>query len=511
MEINRVVIIGGGTAGWLAANHIGSELHNQHDISITLIESPDIPPIGVGEGTVPDIRNTLARFGISESALIKECDATFKQSIKFVNWMDRTRYGDGNFFHHLFDVPNPNDIKPLTQEFLHKRSSSKTYAEYLSSQHNICELGLAPKDITMPEYTGELAYAYHLNAGKFADLLARNAVEKYGVKHLKANVTDVHLGEDGSISSLTTDKYANLKFDFYVDCSGFESLLMSQALKVPFVDVSNTLLIDSALVVQVPTDIEDAIPPYTIATAHQAGWIWDIALSNRRGVGFVYSSKYMSDGEAETKLDRYLGGNKKGLMYRKIPMPVGYREKFWHKNCVALGLAQGFLEPLEATSILLTDFSAKFLVQRFPKNTEQLRSLEQRFNHAMQYSWKRTIDFIKLHYSLSDRTDSDFWLANKNLDDACGTLKERLALWQDYIPAKDDFFSQFEVFYLENFLFVLYGMDYNTQIGDMSSELKTENKARLQRRKEIDKYLSQKLPVHRDILDKIKKYGMQSI
>lgn len=511
MDIKKVVILGGGTAGWMAANHIGREMLKRPGVSVTLIESPDIPPIGVGEGTVPDIRKTLASFGISETDFIKECDVTFKQSIKFVNWMDKDKHGENNFYHHLFDAPHPQDIKDLTPHWLCTENLTNSYAEHLSSQHLICEAGLAPKGITTPEYQGDLAYAYHLNAGKFAQLLAKNAKEKFAVTHLFANVVDVNLASDGSISSLLTDKLGQLDFDFYIDCSGFESLLIDKTLKVPFVDVSDTLLINSALVVQVPTQADSDIPPYTIATAHQAGWIWDIALTNRRGVGFVYSDSYMSDEEASLKLDHYLGDSKQDLSYRKIPMKVGYREKFWHKNCLALGLAQGFLEPLEATSILLTDFSAKYLTQRFPSCTSQLESLEQRFNHAMVYAWERVVDFIKLHYCLSDRCDSPFWLANKDIKTIPDSLQKKLKLWQDFTPVRDDFFSQFEVFYLENFLFVLYGMNYNTQPYKNTTEETKRSLERLKVRGNIDLYLKEKLPNHRELLNKIKEFGLQSI
>lgn len=514
MNIKNIAIIGGGTAGWLAANHLGKEMLKRQDVSVTLIESPDIPPIGVGEGTVPDIKKTLASFGISESQFIRECDVTFKQSIKFVNWMDKNKHGEGNFFHHLFDVPSSDDSELLTAHWLNKLSDI-SFARSISSQYKVCELGLAPKTITTPEYQGDLAYAYHLNAAKFANLLANNAKDKFAVNHIKVNVTKVNLNEDGAIHSLLTDNKSELAFDFYIDCSGFASLLIDKALKVPFVDVSKQLLVNTALVVQVPTAENADIPPFTIATAHQAGWIWDIALPNRRGVGFVYSDQFMTDAEAEKKLDRYLGESlgeqDSKLTYRKLPMKVGYRAKFWHKNCVALGLAQGFLEPLEATSILLTDFSADFLSKRFPTTLDEMPALEKRFNHAMGYAWQRVVDFIKLHYCLSDRSDSDFWLANRDENSIPKSLQEKLDLWQRFVPIKDDFFSQFEVFYLENFLFVLYGMDFKTSPIALLSEKKQRAAEHIAQLNAKEEYLVAKLPNHRDLLEKINKFGLQDI
>lgn len=509
MTIKKVVIVGGGTAGWLAANHLGKKLHNNSKVSVALIESPDIPPIGVGEGTVPNIRKTLASFGISETEFFRRCEATFKQSIKFINWMDKDNSTKENYFHHLFDVPSKYG-EDLTTHWLNN-GQEQHYADYVSAQHSACEQSKAPKLITTPEYHGDLGYAYHLNAAKFAELLAENATEKYGVEHLKANVNQVKTNVDGEIASLVTDAHGELAYDFYIDCTGFESLLIDKALNVPFVDKSKELLVNTALVVQVPTKETDEIPPYTLATAHQAGWIWDIALTNRRGVGFVYSNNHMSDEEASAKLDNYLKGNPDGLTYRKLPMKVGHREKFWHKNCVVLGLAQGFLEPLEASSILLTDFAAGFLADRFPESKADMSGLEKRFNHVMGYAWDRVVDFVKLHYCISDRTDSQFWLDNKKTDTIPDTLKERLALWQQYVPQKEDFFSKFEVFDYDNYLYLLYGMNFGTKLEIKGGAYQNQAESHAQQISQVTKQLNEALPSHRELINKIKQYGMQSL
>jgi len=509
MSIKKVAIVGGGTAGWLAANHLGKVLKNSPDISISLIESPDIPPIGVGEGTVPAIRQSLASFGISETEFIRSCEVTFKQSIKFVNWMDKGRHGEGNFFHHLFDAPNQfgDDLT----HYWFAEQQQQAFADMVSAQHRMCELSKAPKSITTPEYQGALGYAYHLNAAKFSELLNKNAQQKFAVKHLLTNVTNVKLAPSGEITALETDKFGELAFDFYVDCTGFESLLIGKSLAVPFVDKSHQLLVNTALTVQVPTREGCEIPPYTLATAHQAGWIWDIALTNRRGVGFVYSNKHMTDGEAVNKLDHYLGGKLSELSYRKLPMKIGHREKFWHKNCVVLGLAQGFLEPLEATSILLTDFAAGYLANRFPQSSSEMAALEKRFNQVMDYAWLRVVDFIKLHYCISDRQDSQFWLDNRLPETIPDTLKERLALWQQFVPHRDDFFTKFEVFDLENYLYVLYGMQYSTRAKPLEGAYYDRAHKQAATIAAMTQHLSAELPQHRALLDKIKQYGLQAI
>ncbi|QYJ94868.1 tryptophan halogenase family protein [Shewanella spartinae] len=506
MDIKRILILGGGTAGWLAANHLGKALEHRQDVTITLVESPDIPIIGVGEGTVPAIRQSLKRFGISESEFIRRCDVTFKQSIKFVNWMDKDRHGAGNFYHHLFDMPSPLG-EDLTQHWLDNTNTA--YGDMVSPQHKVCEAGRAPKRITHSEYEGALGYAYHLNAAKFAKLLADNAIRRFNVEHIMANVQEVTLRENGEIASLETDCRGSIGADFFIDCSGFESLLIDKTLKVPFVDKSHQLFADKAIAVQVPIDENEAIPPYTLATAHQAGWIWDIALTHRRGVGFVYSSKYMDDDTALNKLSRYLGRDVAQYQYRVLPMKLGHRREFLHKNCLSLGLAQGFLEPLEATSILLTDFAAGFVANRMPKDSEALALLSEQFNQVMTYAWERVVEFIKMHYCLSDRSDSPFWVDNRDPATIPIELSTRLKLWQNHYPIRQDFFSKFEVFDLENYLYVLYGMHYPTAPQFAGNKQREAWQAQARQIASVGEHLMKELPEHRELLEKIAVYGLQ--
>ncbi|MBU2968983.1 tryptophan 7-halogenase [Pseudoalteromonas sp. C2R02] len=512
MKINKIAIVGGGTAGWLAANHLGKALINRPNTSITLIESPDIPSIGVGEGTVPMMRETLKSFGISETDFVQQCDVTFKQSVKFVNWLDKNNHGENNYYHHLFDYPFPlgDDLAP----FWLSTDKKTSFADIASFQGAICDAGLGPKTISTPEYQGTTTYAYHLNAKKFAKLLAKNACEKFNVEHQIANVTDVTLKEDGSIKSLNLESdncKDGTEFDFYIDCSGFSSFLMRKHLGVQFIDKSNELLIDTAIVVQVPTNIDDDIPSYTIATAHQAGWIWDIALPQRRGVGFVFSSKYMNEELAKEKLAKYLGEDLSELPHRSIPMNIGYLEKFWHKNCVAIGLSQGFVEPLEATAILLADFCAKQLAQNFPEEQAHCENLSNMYNKRITYCWDRVIDFIKLHYCISDRKDSKFWLDNKKEDGISEHLKQLLLHWQSFSPKTSDFFSKFEIFDVENFLYVLYGMKYQTTIGNLSESYLAKAKSDAEQVKKHADILVNDLPKHRELIDKINQFGMQKL
>lgn len=504
--IKDVTIVGGGTAGWLCANHLGQALIAQ-GFRVTLLESPTIPTIGVGEGTVPAIRQSLRKFGISETDFIRSCDVTFKQSIQFVNWLDRQRHGH-NAYHHLFDVPLPFGVD-LTAGWLAERQGS--YAGFVAPQQAVVDALKAPKQITTPEYQGLTSYAYHLDARKFAALLAEHATRQLGVQHLYADVLDVELDAGGYITALLTAQHGRIATDFVVDCSGFDAFILGQKLGVPFISRSDTLLTDTALAVQVPTEPDAAIPPFTLATAHQAGWIWDIHLTSRRGVGLVYSSAHLSEQAAADKLDKYIGGKLASLSFRKIPMRVGRRQHFWQRNCVAIGLAQGFVEPLEATAILVADFSADLLSKRFPRDRAENELLASRFNQRVVHGWDQILDFIKLHYCVSDRSDSAFWLDNRDNATIPPSLAERLALWQSFPPARDDFFSKFEIFDFENFLYVLYGMQYPTRAQFCRPEYLAVVQQQQARIRQQASQLVQALPEHRALLEKIRHYGLQKV
>ncbi len=459
MKIKRIAIVGAGTSGWLAANHLGLELSADQDVEITVIESKDVPTIGVGEGSVPYIMKGLKRFGISEADLLTRCDATFKQGIKFVNWLDTAKHGENHYF-HSFDEPYPNGFNITPYWLAHGKGRP---FDDIGVQARVSELGLAPKMKSSGEYEGELSYAYHFNAAKFACLLAENAQHRFNIKHKIATVKSIIKDLQGNISHLVIDDDSELAFDFYIDCSGFSAVLIEQGLGVPFESMAKELLVDTALVQQMPLKDDESINPYTTATAHKAGWIWDIPLTTRRGTGFVYSSQHMDEAEALTLYAEYLGVKEHDLSPKKLPMDVGYRKEFWCKNCVPLGLAQGFLEPLEATSILLSDFSAELLARNFPRDSGDIATIQPYYNKVVKYTWEKTVDFIKLHYCLSDRKDSQFWLDNYNEEYISSELKERLEKFKIRPPFQSDFFSRFDLFDEKNFLYVLYGMKFETK------------------------------------------------
>ncbi|NNG42112.1 tryptophan 7-halogenase [Pseudoalteromonas sp. NEC-BIFX-2020_002] len=514
-QIKQVIIVGGGTAGWLTANHLAKTLNctNPLSVQITLIESKNIPTIGVGEGTVPVMCQTLAHFGISETDFIRQCDATFKHSIKFIDWLDNpTDNKKENYFHHLFNYPNIEELDLTPYWLLNKNNTS--YANSVSTQGYMCDQGLGPKNMTHREFEGMASYAYHLDAAKFSALLTDNAVNKLGVKHILTDVLDAKLNVAGDIESLQTKCAGTVSGDIFIDCTGFAAKLLGDKLKVPFIDQSHILFADTALAIQVPyQNPDDPINPYTNATAKEAGWIWDIGLSSRRGIGHVYSSNHTSDDQAEQTLRDYIGPQADDLTARKIAMQVGYRKTPWKNNCIAIGLSQGFVEPLEATGLLVFDITARMLAQNFPATRKAIPAISERFNDNITGLWQKVIDFIKLHYCISRRDDSQFWLDNRASSSISDSLQSNLALWRDTVPNKYNFTSALEGFNLENYLYVLYGMEFPTNLQPIATRFEAHQQAAfsMEQIAQAANYCQQQLIPHRELIEKIKRYGLTKI
>jgi len=443
-----ILIVGGGSAGWIAASHMAVE-SGRAGHTVTLIESPNIPTIGVGEGTVPAIKRSLTRFGIKESTILSGCEGTYKQGIKFVNW-----HGDNSSYIHPFDYPFQGD-RDLIDCWL---GDDQTFEQVAGTQYIAIENKLAPKRSMTDCFEGDHEYAFHFDAAKFAKILSENAIEKLGVQHLFADVISVVLKPCGDVGQIITDK-GIFEADLYIDCTGSQALIASQVEGAAFVDKSSTLFADRALAVQVQA-VDSPIESATIATATEAGWIWDIGLQARRGIGHVYSSRHLSEEKARKILNEYVG---KPVDARLIEMEVGYRPNSWNKNTVAIGMSQGFVEPLEATGLLVFDASARMLSEVLPVAREQFDLVAKQYNETLCDIWEGVIDFIKLHYVLSKREDSKFWKDNRHTATVPRSLQEKLQRWCYVPPTQYDFGKKSQVFHLENYLYVLYGMKYVTQ------------------------------------------------
>ncbi len=447
-----ILIVGGGTAGWLAACLFARKLGG---CDITLVESPDIGIIGVGEGTFPTIRTTLKAIGLDEATFLRECHATFKQGILFPDWRVR-----GETYFHPFDPPyyNREEIDLVPYWLLQDEARRPPFAEAVSFQKPVADARRAPKWRHDRAFEGPLNYAYHFDAVRFAALLSRHG-QGLGVRHLTGTVRDVRLDDDGGIAGIDTAEHGELTADIFIDCTGFRSELIGKALKVPFKPVRSILFGDRAVAAQVPYDRPDAaIPSYTISTAHEAGWTWDIGLNSRRGIGYVYSSDHTTDDRAEEVLRAYIGPG--DYAPRRIRFEAGYRERHWVKNCLCVGLAGGFLEPLESTGIVLIESAINKFVEFFPHDGPVDVSAAM-FNDLITKRYETIIGFLKLHYCLTGR-DEPFWRDNTDPATIPEKLKDLLARWAHRPPSRFDFIIDNESFAHFSYQYILYGMGFRT-------------------------------------------------
>ena len=525
-----VVIVGGGNAGWLTAGRIAAKHKSNTDqgIKVILIESPNIAAIGVGEGTWPTMRSTLKALGISETDFIRECDASFKQGAKFAKWFDGSQ---DDFYYHPLVLPQGFGKTDLAAHWMAKQSvenscnnTSNSFSNEVCFQEAICEKGLAPKTIRHAEFADVANYAYHLDSVKFARFLEKHCKEKLGVTHIIDDVVAINSvksdGKHGAtqheiadISSVSTKNNGDISGDLFVDCTGFSSLLLGKHYQVPFKKCNDILFIDTALAVQVPYDSPDsAIASHTISTGQEAGWIWDIGLQHRRGVGYVYSSKHATEAQARAVLADYVGDKFDSLTVRKIPITSGHREKFWQNNCVAVGLSAGFLEPLEASALVMIELAAQMISEQLPRTREVMDIVAKRFNETALYRWNRIIDFLKLHYILSERKEP-FWRDNRDSSTIPQSLQDLITEWQYRAPADHDFSSNNEVFPAASYQYVLYGMGFKSDYSHNAyafDDMDFANSQFQQNKKLTEKALSL-LPSNRALLEKINIFGFNKI
>ncbi|MCW8196340.1 tryptophan 7-halogenase [Proteobacteria bacterium 005FR1] len=516
--VKRIIVVGGGSAGWLTAGLLAAEhlSADQTGIEVILIESPDVTPIGVGEGTWPSMRSTLHAMGISETDFIRECEASFKQGTLFSNWTT----GEFDRYYHPFSLPQGYQDTNLAFAWQDVRDKV-SFADAVSPQSQVCARGLAPKQITTPEFAFNLNYGYHLDAGKFAGFLQRHCVEKLGVRHIRDHVVEVNEDSHGYISSLSTEANGPLAGDLFIDCTGFSSLLLGRHYGVPFISQRHVLFNDSALAVQVPyPEADSPIASCTLSTAQTAGWIWDIGLPSRRGVGHVYSSDHCSDEHAEAQLRAYIEPalgreTTEKLVLRKIAINPGYRERFWHRNCVAIGLSAGFLEPLEASALVLVELSAKMVSDQLPANREAMAVVAGRFNRKFKHHWERIIDFLKLHYILTQRRDSAYWRDNCSAASIPESLQELTSIWRYQGPWHYDATLADEMFPPASLQYVAYGMGLKTEPQQSHARSRARTRAQagklFQENAARTRQLLSMLPTNRELISKIKRHGLATI
>lgn len=436
IRIRNVVILGGGTAGWMAAAYLASQL--QDAVQITVLEAPAIPRIGVGEATIPNLQRVFFdQLGIPERNWMIECNASFKAAVKFINWRSggasqpKARMIDGgpDHFYHAFGILPECDQVPLSHYWFAKKYSGRTKEQFdyaCCREPPLLDANLAPCWLDGRPAT---RYAWHFDAHLVAAFLQRHATSKLGVHHVQDTMREVRFDERGFISSLLTKSGRELSGDLFIDCSGFRGLLMNQALGEPFIDMNDQLLCNSAVATSLPyDDAAEGVEPYTSAIAMQSGWSWKIPMLSRFGTGYVYSSHFASEDQAVEEFCRLWKLNPDRTPLNKIRFRVGRNRRAWVKNCVGIGLASCFVEPLESSGIYFIYAALYQLAKHFPTRHFD-PTLVDRFNREVEMMFDDTRDFIQAHFYFSPRVDTPFWRANKELH-LTDNIREKIALYR---------------------------------------------------------------------------------
>ncbi len=412
----KVVIAGGGTSGWLSAYSLISRLGNVLDI--TLVESDQIGTIGVGEATIPTIRAYHHLVGIDEQEFMSATQATFKLGIQFDHWGQK----NDSYFHSFGEIGQRSWMAEFHEFWMEAKAQG-----FGGSLEDYCLELKAAKANKFATKAGKkpINYAYHFNATAYATFL-RSKSESAGVKREEGFIEQVKKDKTGNITSLTLGNGKEILGDFFIDCTGFRALLIGEHLDVGYEDWSHYLAADSAIAVQTKSVEEPR--PYTQAMAHSAGWQWRIPLQGRVGNGIVYSSKFLSDDEARSTLMANLTAEPI-TEPRQLRFTTGRREKAWHKNCVAIGLSSGFLEPLESTSIHLVTTALLRLMKMFPFGGNTALLAEQ-YNREVQLEAETIRDFIILHYHLTERDDNPFWDHYRTME-IPESLAHRMAIFKE--------------------------------------------------------------------------------
>jgi len=460
--IRKVTIVGGGSAGWLMAAYLISTLGKQQKgpdgLEVTLIESPNVPTIGVGEATVPGMYGMLKQLKINESEFMQYSNASFKCSGRFTGWnLDSNGqplsflnpFNTGSFLNGYNTAYHYHKFGP--------QAGAKSFVDNMMPTQAVVEQARGPRQLDDKDYDFKVPYTYHLNARFFAEYLSGIAQFR-GVEHIWDDMEDVELDERGYISALKLKEHGRYPVEFVIDCTGFKGLILQKALKEPFIPYGKHLLCDRAVPVLIPHKDPTRIEPCTTATGMSAGWAWNVPLYDRLGTGYVYSSQFLSEDEAIDELMRHLGDQApKDFDPKVIPMKIGRVRNPWVKNCIATGLSAGFVEPLEATAIFTIEMTARWLLNYFPdKNCDE--HLVNRFNKIMNQMYDEIRSFIVMNYVTSNRPEP-FWLAARNDVDIPDDLKENLELWKHSMPTAWDVPKPF-LFQYWDYLYILLGKQY---------------------------------------------------
>ena len=420
--IKKIVIVGGGSAGWMTAMILANRLIPK-GIEITVLESPAVGIIGVGEGSTPWLRGFFDSLGIEEAEWMPECHATYKCGITFDKWS--TKPGFESYFHPFASMLDNLTMTQFVHNAQARLNGANVHAHpnrFFIASH-LADGHLAPKPSRT--FPFDVWYGYHFDAVLLGQYLHKKALER-GVVYKSCHVSNVQLNERGEIASVATKEGETIAADFFVDCTGFAGLLIDKALKTPYVSFSNNLFNDAA--VAIPTPIGKDIPSQTVSTAMKNGWAWKIPLTHRYGNGYVYSSAFCSADQAEHELRDHLGMLDDATPARHLKMKIGRVTRHWNRNCLAVGLSQGFIEPLEATALLFIQRTATAFVE-FLEAGDVSEAAQERYNQRINDHFEGTRDYIVTHYKTNSRTDTEYWLTNANNTHISEPLNQLYAAW----------------------------------------------------------------------------------
>ncbi|MBO3751125.1 tryptophan 7-halogenase [Streptosporangiaceae bacterium NEAU-GS5] len=454
--IRDIVIVGGGTAGWMTATYLNRTFGDR--VTITVVESDRIPTIGVGEATFSTIRHFFDHLGLAERDWMPHCSASFKLAIRYQDWR-----AVGEHFYHPFErLPDVGGFN-LADWWLHLDGDVSRFDERCLTIPALCEARRAPRTLDgrllgqdTEDGRAQFPYAYHFDAAMLARFLTGHGVER-GVRQVLDDVVSVEQDERGWISHLVTARHGAVHGDLFVDCTGFRGLLINQTLNEPFESFEDVLPNNRAVALRVPDDMaRRGVEPYTTATAAPAGWIWTIPLYGRIGTGYVYSDEFCSPEEAEATLRAVAAPGRPDLEANHIRMRIGRNRRSWVRNCVAVGLSSGFVEPLESTGIFFIQHAIEQLVRHFPDERWD-QTLADEYNRRVGEVIDGVREFLVLHYLAAARDDTPYWKATKTRavpDD----LARRMRTWASVLPDAHNIYPHFHGFEAYSWKIILMGL-----------------------------------------------------
>lgn len=460
--LKSVTIVGGGTAGWLTALMIRTL--SEKSLKVQLIESPNIATVGVGEATVPQMPVTLDMLKIPTREFFRRCNTTFKLGVMFKQWNTDPK---GKLIDYMNPFGKPAVVAGVDSCYYHQAfgSGGRDFTRTFTPNLDLARANKGPVNLRTGKLQPGVGLAYHLDAVAFAQMMAEIGAQR-GIEHIRDDVEGVELDDRGYVAAVQLKDKGRHPVELVVDCTGFRGLIINQALKVPFLDYSKYLCNDRALALQIPHPDPERITSCTSSTALGAGWSWRVPLFHRIGTGYVFSSAHRTDEEARDEFMAHLGSDAPtGAEPRVIPMRVGRAETFWEKNCIAIGLSSGFIEPLESTAIHMIDMAIQRLLLYFPDSDFQ-EAKRRRYNQSMEVLYNEVRDFICLHYALGNRRDSQYWIDARTELEVPDSLAENLELWRAQPPCQLDLMSGF-LFNAPTYQAVLMGKRvYDTGYGD---------------------------------------------